>query len=71
VWEEFLVTPEQMIDAGERVVVLESLCGRGKGSGVETSSRSASVWTVRDGQIIHMATYYDPQEALKAVGLQE
>jgi ketosteroid isomerase-like protein len=70
VWEEFLVTPEQMIDAGERVVVIESLRGRGRGSGVEIRSRSASVWTVRDGQVTHMATYHDPHEALKAVGLE-
>jgi ketosteroid isomerase-like protein len=68
VWEEFLITPEQMIDAGETVVVIESLRSRGRGSGVETRSRSASVWTVRDGQVIKMAMYRDPQEALKAVG---
>ena len=70
VWEEFLVTPERMVDAGESVVVVESLRGRGRGSGVETTSRSASVWTMRDGQVIHMATYRDPQEALDAVGLE-
>jgi ketosteroid isomerase-like protein len=71
VWDEFVVTPERMIDAGESVVVFESLQGRGRGSGVEARSRSASVWTVRDGKVIHMATYYDPQDALKAVGLEE
>jgi ketosteroid isomerase-like protein len=69
VWEEFAVTPEQMIDAGEHVVVFESLRGRGRGSGVETSSRSTSVWTVRDGQVIHMAAYYDREDALKHAGL--
>jgi len=68
VWEEFLVTPERMVDAGDSVVVIESLRGRGRGSGVETRSRSGSVWTMRDGQVIHMATYRDPQEALDAVG---
>jgi ketosteroid isomerase-like protein len=71
VWEEFLVTPERMIDVGDRVVVIEALSGRGRGSGVETTSRSASVWTVQDGQVIHMATYHDPREALDAVGLAE
>ncbi len=71
VWEEFVVTPERMIDAGEKVVVIESLGGSGRGSGVETRSRSASVWTVRDGRVIAMATYYDPREALKAAGLED
>jgi ketosteroid isomerase-like protein len=69
VWEEFLVTPERIIDGGEKVVVIEALTGRGRGSGVETKSRSASVWTVQDGQVIHMATYHDPREALTAAGL--
>ena len=71
VWDEFLVTPEQLLDAGDAVVVTESLRARGKGSGVETTSRSTSVWTVRDGRITHAAWYYDRQEALKAAGLAE
>jgi ketosteroid isomerase-like protein len=70
VWEEFLVTPERIIDTGESVVVIESLRGRGRGSDVETRSRSASVWTVRDGQVIAMATYHAPREALEAAGLE-
>ncbi len=69
VWEEFLVTPERFIDAGEKVIVIEALSGRGRGSGVETKSRSASVWTVQGGQVTHMATYRDPRDALAAAGL--
>ena len=69
VWDEFGVTPERFVDAGDRVVVIESIRGRGRTSDVPVESRSASVWTLRDGQIIHMKTSYDPQEALEAVGL--
>jgi hypothetical protein len=64
VWEEFWVTPERMIDARERVIVIESLRGRGKGTGVETRSLDRARW-----EVVHMATYYDPQDALKAAGL--
>jgi ketosteroid isomerase-like protein len=71
VWEEFLITPEQMIDAGENVIVIESLRSRGRGSGVETRSRSASVWTLSNGQVVHMTMYRDRAEALKAVGLED
>jgi ketosteroid isomerase-like protein len=71
VWEEFVITPEQVIDAGESVVVVESLRARGRGSGVETSSRSASVWTVRDGQVVLVSMYHDQTEALKALGMDE
>lgn len=71
IWEEFLVTPERMIGAGDKVLVIESLEGRGKGSGVEIRARSHSVWTVREGRIVHMATYYDLHDARTAAGLEE
>ncbi|MGH9917840.1 MAG: nuclear transport factor 2 family protein [Nitrososphaerales archaeon] len=71
VWEEFSQTPEQIIDAGENVVVIESLHSRGRSSGVELTSRSATVWTVREGQVVVVVMYHEPQEALKAVGLPE
>jgi ketosteroid isomerase-like protein len=71
VWDEFRVTPERFVDAGDRVVVIETIRGRGRTSSVPVESRSASIWTLRDGQIIHMQTRYEPQEALKAVGLRE
>src|SRR5271170_3559347 len=45
VWEEWLVTPEPMVDAGESVVVIESFRAQGSGSGVEIKGRSACVWT--------------------------
>lgn len=71
VWDEFRVTPERFLDAGDRVVVVEAIRGRGRSSSLPVESRSASIWTLRDGQIIHMETRYDPQEALDAVGLQD
>jgi ketosteroid isomerase-like protein len=71
VWEEFLQTPEQMIDAGENVVVIESMRMRGRGSGIEITSRFASVWTVREEQVVLVTMYPDPQVALKAVGLED
>lgn len=71
VWGEFRVTPERFVDAGDRVVVIESIRGRGRAGGVEVESRSASIWTLADGQVLRMETLYDPQEALEAVGLRE
>jgi ketosteroid isomerase-like protein len=71
VWDEFRVTPERFVDAGDRIVVIEAIRGRGRTSSVPVGSRSASIWTLHDGQIIHMEARYDPQEALKAVRLAE
>lgn len=74
VWDEFRVTPERFVDAGDRVVVIETIRGRGGTSGVDVESRSASIWTLRDGQVVHMQTRYEPEEALevlRAAGLSE
>jgi ketosteroid isomerase-like protein len=71
VWEEFHITAERFVDAGDRVVVIETRLGRGRGSGLEVKDRSATMWTLRDGQVIHMQSDLDPREALKAVGLEE
>jgi len=70
VWREFRVVPEQFIDAGDRVVVLETIHARGRGSGVELDTRtSATIWTLRDGRATRVQIGFDRQEALKAVGL--
>ena len=71
VWKEFRVVPEQFIDAGDRVVVLETIHARGRGSGVELDTRTtATIWTLRNGQATRVQIGFDPQEALKAVGLE-
>ncbi len=72
VWEEFRVVPEQFIEAGDRVVVMEKIGGRGRSSGVEVETRTyATIWTLRDGQVTRVQVGVDPNEALKAVGLEE
>jgi hypothetical protein len=64
--------PEQFIDAGDRVVVIETIHARGRGSGVVLDiRRSATIWTLRDGQVVRVQIGFDPQEALRAVGLAE
>jgi ketosteroid isomerase-like protein len=65
-----LVTPLELIDAGEHVVVLNStlLCGR---DGIEVVARSAPVVTVRSGRIVAWTFYQEKAEALEAVGLRE
>ena len=72
VWEEFRVVPEQFIDAGDRVVVMEKIRGRGRSSGVEVGTQTyATIWTLRDGQVTRVQVGVDPNEALKAVGLEK
>ena len=71
VWAEWQVTPERIIAVGDRVVSIETVCGRGRGSGVETEGRYASIWTLVSGRVTRVEIGFDPDEALKAVGLED
>jgi ketosteroid isomerase-like protein len=70
VWETIQFHPLEFVDAGERVVVVERLVGKGKGSGVEVAQTWGAVWTVRDGRIVRLElSYPDREAALAAAGL--
>jgi uncharacterized protein len=66
--EVFRVTPEEVIDAGDRVVIIGTLVVKGRGSGIEMSFPTATVTTVRDGKIVHFQEYIEREKALAAVG---
>ena len=70
-WEQVTTIAEQVIDAGDQVVVIAEWQGRGKASGVFTKWRYGVVWTLRDGKVISLISYTDPAAALEAVGLSE
>jgi ketosteroid isomerase-like protein len=70
-WESYRVEIEDVIDAGEDVLVLTRDYGRRQGMDVEVSLLGAAVWTVLDGQIVRAAFYSHRAEALEAVGLSE
>jgi ketosteroid isomerase-like protein len=70
-WEQVTTVAEQVIDAGDQVVVVAEWRGRGKRSGVFTKWRYGSVYTLRDGKVISIDSFTDPAEALEAVGLSE
>jgi ketosteroid isomerase-like protein len=71
VWAGWRVTTERIIDVGDRVVSIATVRGRGRGSGVETEFRAASIWTLLNGRVTRVEMSMDPDEALKAVGLEE
>jgi ketosteroid isomerase-like protein len=60
---------EEFIDAGDRVVVIGTLHGRGRGSGAEVERRQGYVWTIRDGKAVRFEWYNSAEEALSAAGL--
>ena len=70
VWEDHRIEPQEFIDAGDRVVVLQREYQRSK-SGAELVIDTATVLDLRDGRIVRMQGYMNPAEALAAVGLSE
>ena len=70
-WEERRFEPEDFIDAGDCVVVLQREYRRGRASGVELETETAVVFEVRGGRVVRIQGYMDPVSALEAVGLSE
>ena len=44
--------------------------GRGKGSGAEVATEYATIYGLRQGEIVSMTLYPDPAEGRRAAGLQ-
>jgi len=71
-YEDVQIEPQEYIDtAGEDVVVIARVRGRGRGSGLPVDWRHGYIWTVRDGQAVRFRWFNQPQEALAAAGLRE
>jgi ketosteroid isomerase-like protein len=70
-WDEWREEIEEMRDLGDRVYVVATQRGRGKGSGIEVETRYALLYEVEGDQITGMTFYIDPAEALEAAGLRE
>ena len=53
------------------MLVPQTLRGRGKQSGVETSWTYFQLWTVRDGKLVRGQGFTSRVDALEAAGLEE
>jgi SnoaL-like protein len=70
-WATYHVQVDQIIDAGDRVVVLVRDSGRRPDMDAEVGLISGSVWTIRDAKIVRVEFCGDRAEALRVAGLQE
>jgi ketosteroid isomerase-like protein len=71
-WENFRITPDELLDAGDNVFAAYRISGKGRGSGIETEMRVFGVWTLRDGKVsLFTGGYRNRTEALEAAGLSE
>jgi ketosteroid isomerase-like protein len=62
---------EEFVDAGELVVVLATLRGRGRGSGATVERKQGYVWTIQEGKAVRFQWFNSPAKALEAAGLSE
>ncbi len=68
-WDEHRVEIQELIDAGDRVVIFQREYQRGKSSGVELVLDAAVLVDLRDGRIVRVQGYMDRAAALEAAGL--
>lgn len=72
-WDDLRAKAEKFIELNDdRVLVLLRNEGRGKGSGIEIggiSSRSANLFTIRDGKVTRLVLYWDRDRAIADAGL--
>ena len=62
--------PTELIDLGDRFVLLADMPMRAQASGVALAEKYAGVSTLKHGRVIRQDDYLDQAEALRAVGLE-
>jgi ketosteroid isomerase-like protein len=71
-WEDLVDQLEELVDAGDRVVSVSTMRGRGRASGAEvTSRRYSGVWTIHNGKVTRVVWFSTRAEALQGAGLSE
>ena len=67
--ETHRIEPERVIDLGDRVLSLEHHRLRGR-DGMEVEADSATIWTLRRGEVIRVEAWWDQGTALKVAELE-
>jgi ketosteroid isomerase-like protein len=71
IWGDFVAEPVEFIDAGDIVVAVISMRGRGRESDTPFDFLPAFVYEVRDGKIVRDRPFMSKSQALEAAGVQE
>jgi ketosteroid isomerase-like protein len=62
---------DELIDAGDMVVVGSTIRGRGRQSGIQAKFTFWQVWTYQNGKAVRGQGFTEREEALEAAGLRE
>src|SRR5262245_66545681 len=63
-WSQIEYFEDEIIDAGDHVVRVGGVLGRGKGSGAEVSAHGGKVWTFRVGIYVSLLLHTPKSEAV-------
>jgi ketosteroid isomerase-like protein len=70
-WGEFRFEPEELVDLGDRVLVIGRVTGSGLSSGVAVDNDWVDLLTISAGRVIREQVFFDRAEALETAGLSE
>jgi ketosteroid isomerase-like protein len=70
-WEGFYERTDRILEVGDRVVVLQTIGGRGRVSDVHVEQKGALVWTVRGGVIERVDVFGDRAQAMRELGIAQ
>jgi ketosteroid isomerase-like protein len=70
-WGEFRFEPKEVIDLGDRQLVVGHIRGSGSSSGAAVDSEWAALFTSSAGRVFREQVFLDHGEALEAAGLSE
>ena len=68
---EMIYELERLVGAGDRVVLVYRVQATARQTGIRFDQKVGYVLSFRGGLISHMRAYFDPGEALRAVGLED
>jgi ketosteroid isomerase-like protein len=66
-WEDLTLDPEQVIDLGDRILVLVRMRARVRDSHAELDAQVAHVWEFRDGRVVRWSVFGDHASAMRAL----
>jgi uncharacterized protein len=67
-WDGFTVKPEEILDAGDTVVVLGRYLGAYKATGKPQNTQMVHVWRVKDGKVAQFQQYADTLQVARVTG---
>jgi ketosteroid isomerase-like protein len=70
-WVDLKVTVEEIVHAGDQVVLVVHHQARGRKSGIEVDTRFYPVYTLREGKVSRVDEFEEMAEALEAAGLSD